>query len=146
MKTLDEVYYREDYTHLNGILSERVSEIQEKVAEKMDELELSCLKVTEDVSFQIVKHNDGNRFVALTTKGNKERAFVSSTNRLLDGYPYYNSKFCAYYAEYGYRKLSTKEKLTILNNVRTIVENLDMVEDEKCEVLRKALGMKEGEA
>lgn len=142
MTELLKVKERHDYTHLNGVLKERVSEICALVAKKMVELELDHIAINDKYSLNMVTHRDYTTFLVLEDADKERDAFVSDTACTWDGYPRYNTEFCDFYADYHLDELTTKQRLLLLNSTKAIADALCKSEDEKCAILNAALGIK----
>ena len=122
MKTIDEIVARSDYKNLNEALNERVKEIAEIIRKKMYYLQIEEL---DDYRICEVKSSSGfsDDYLAI-----EYECLESSVD-----YYYCNDFNCHVIAA------SYHQKLNFLNSSKRLFEELDEIENKKCEDIKKAL-------
>ena len=126
MKTIDEIVARSDYKNLNEALNERVKEIAEIIRKKMYYLQIEELdyyricevKSRSGFSDDYLAIGDGYAFRSLES----------------DGEYYFCNDFNCHVIAASYH-----QRLNFLNSSKRLFEELDEIENKKCEEIKKAL-------
>lgn len=145
MKTIDEIINRQDYVRMNNALIARAHEVAVIIRDKMNQIDMKASKSAPCIALkEIFRYSNGERFscglslcyrVAITDP--EDRYYCQ-----LDGckpFRYYSLDERTSWNESVNDEADSKMLLYFMNNVRTILDEIDELETKKVAEMEKAI-------
>ena len=129
MRTIEEILKRDDYKRLSSELSDIVANIAKCVREKMDQIDVK------ELGYYFIatqKSNSGYTYKYLSVARNNYDYVGAS---LEDDHSYY---YCGDF-NCEVTAASNKDKLKFLNSARSILSELDKIEDDQCKEIEESI-------